>query len=171
MDFVEATRNQALLDVMEDGFLYNYRRICRWYSQRFNTPLYIVEGLPDEKVLQTFFECQFEDMSAEKRKDLALELTETPEELKARKKREDKVSDEAFVRRAAREAKKERKAREAKLKQTAKKVAEAEESEILGGKTPKAPKPPPLPEVSMRFDDGGNLMEEESIPVPPPRKR
>jgi primosomal protein N' len=172
MDPIEAIRTQALLDVMEEDFLYHYRRICRWYSQRFYTPLPQVETMHEDEVLRAFFETRFEEMSKAERKKQALELTETPEEAKARKKLEDEKSDDAFLDKVAKRARKENKKQAAKLKAqaeaTAKKLAELSGSEIAG---PKKAKSAPLPEVSMKFDDNGNLLDEECIPLPPPRKR
>lgn len=53
----------ALYDVEKGGWEYTYRKICRWYSQTFSTPLHIVEmDLLQEDVLQHYFENQIEKM-------------------------------------------------------------------------------------------------------------
>ena len=172
MDFVEAARIQAMRDVMEGGFLYHYKRICRWYSQKFYTPLPQVEELSEEEVLSAFFETQFETMSKAEQIKLATEMTETPEEAKDRKKEEDDQSDDAFLKKQERAARRENKKQLAKLAkeaaEAAAKIAELAKGEIAG---PKPAKPAPKPEISMQFDDGGNLLDEECIPAPPPRKR
>jgi flagellar biosynthesis GTPase FlhF len=172
VDTIEALRVKAMLGVMEDSFLYHYRRICRWYSQKFYTPLPVVEAMPETEVFLTFFETQFEDMSKSARRTAALEMTETKEESKARKAEEDSKSDEAFLERQAKKAKKEEKKLLAKLARdaakAAKQIADMAGSEMAGPKKAKAPEPP---EISMKFDHNGNLLDEESIPLPPPRKR
>jgi primosomal protein N' len=161
VDPVEAVRTRAMLDVLDGDFRYQYRRICRWYSQKFFTPLPMVEALPDEDLLRAFFETQFEDMGKSARSKLALEMTETAEETKARKAEEDD-----------KKAKKEAKKQLAKLAKDAEvaaaKIAELAKGEMAG---PRKPKVAPPPEISMTFDSNGNLEDEECIPVPPPRKR
>lgn len=173
MDPIETIRIQSMLNVMEGDFLYHYRRICRWYSKTFFTPLHQVMELEEEDVLQAFFESQFEDMTKPARRKMAYEMTETDEELKARKKEEDSHSDDAFFAREAKKAAKEEKKRLKKLAQEAAKAAEKvsklANSEML--KPKETSKPAPLPEISMNFGPDGNLLDEESIPLPPPRKR
>lgn len=181
MDLFESVRNKAMLDVMEGSFLYHYRRLCRWYSMKFNTPLPQVMELPEEEVLQTFFETQFEDMSKAARRKLALEMTETDEEAKERQKKEAESSDDAFLKRQEKQAAKEAKAQLKKLQKEAKEAAEklaamADKEMVAAPKKAKpkkeAAKPPPPPDISMSFDDNGNLLgDEECIPLPPPRKR
>ena len=39
-----------------------YRRICRWYSKEFSTPIADVYGLAEEEVFQSYFEDQFYTM-------------------------------------------------------------------------------------------------------------
>jgi primosomal protein N' len=161
-----------MLDVLDGDFRYQYRRICRWYSQKFFTPLPMVEALPDEDLLRAFFETQFEDMGKSARTKLALEMTETAEETKARKAEEDDKSDDAFLKREEKKAQKEAKKQLAKLAKDAEvaaaKIAELAKGEMAG---PRKPKVAPPPEISMKFDSNGNLEDEECIPVPPPRKR
>ncbi len=169
MDSVEAIRIRALLDVIESqDFLYHYRRVCRWYSKTFFTPLHEVEELPMDYVLQQFFETQFEDMKAPERKKLAIELTETEKEKKKRIKEEKRKSDEAFLKKIAKKAKQDEVEALEKLQKeaasAAKKIAELSEKEMLG------PTKPPLPDISMAFENGNLSEEEESIPLPP-RKR
>jgi primosomal protein N' len=171
-----------MLDVMEGGFLASYRRICRWYSQKFVTPLHEVEELPTEYILQHFFEYQFEDMGKAERKKLALEMTQTEAEAKAKAKDEEDKSDDAFLKKTAKDARKMEKKRLADLAKqaeaTAKMLAAIADKEFLpippekprGNPKPKANPAPP--DFGLSFDESGNLVgDEESIPVPPPRKR
>lgn len=183
MDLVETIRNRAMLDVMEGGFLYQYRRICRWFSSKFYTPLPLVMDMPEEEVLQAFFETQFEDMSKRARRKMAVEMTETVEEAQERRAEEDSRSDDAFLKKQEEIAAKEEKAALKKLKNEAKEAAEKlaamadqEMVSVPSKKTRKSkakkPKPPPTPEISMSFDpNSGNLLDEESVQAPPPRKR
>ena len=171
MEILEAIQIQALLDVMEGDFLYHYRRICRWYSTTFHTPLAEVDSLPMEYVLQQFFESRFEDMPRAERRTLALKLTETPEERKKRLAKEQAGTDDAFAKRLAKKARKEEAAKAAKKKATEEAVHNGIEAmsnkEMVG-----PPKIPDLPGFSMSFDTGGNLLandSEESF-APPPRK-
>ena len=44
---------------------YVYRKICRWFSREFHTPLPQVIKLPVEFVLQNYYEYQFESLQEE----------------------------------------------------------------------------------------------------------
>jgi hypothetical protein len=158
---------------MEGDFLYHFRRICRWYSTTFHTPLAEVDSLPMEYVLQQFFEHTFEGMSKADRKKLALEMTENEAEKKARLAKEKAGTDDAFAKRIAKKARKDEAARAAKKKKAADIAlanAELASSKDMIGAIP--PTIPDLPGFSMNFDSGGNLITddgEESF-APPPRK-
>lgn len=41
---------------------YQIRMITRWYSRNFHTPLTEVQKIPVEEILQTFYECRYEEM-------------------------------------------------------------------------------------------------------------
>jgi hypothetical protein len=157
VDQFEAIRVQALLDVMDGGFEYHWRRICRWYSTTFHTPLIEVDGLPIEHILQNFFEHAFEQQSKAERRKLAITLTETPDEVKKRERVAKAKSDDAYLKRIQKQAKKEAEqkvAKEAREKATAKALIEQlNEQDMLS-----IPNPPDLPDFSMRFDDKGNLL-------------
>lgn len=77
---------------------YDYRRVCRWYSERFHTPLHAVFDLPVDFVWQQYFEVYFEQLAAddepnsEEKWFKALdEACETPEE--RRKRLRDELKD------------------------------------------------------------------------------
>lgn len=175
MDIVEAAQIRALLSVIQQDTEYHVRRIQRWYSKTFATPLHEVEDLPLEDVLLVYFEEAFESMPEKKRVTLAIELTQTPEEKvaaeKAQKEAEEAASDEAFLKEIQEKASKEEsnqaalQAKEFEL--AAKMMRELGELDGLAGTNP-----PPLPDIEMTFDND-NLLggEEDSIPAPPPRKR
>jgi len=40
-----------------------YRKVCRWFSKTFNTPLNIVEKTPWHEILTHYYESQYESMS------------------------------------------------------------------------------------------------------------
>lgn len=168
MDPVESIQIQALLDVMEGDFLYHYRRICRWFSTTFHTPLAEVDSLPMEYVLQNFFENRFEDMSEAERKKLALQMTENEAEKKKRLAKEKAGTDDAFAKRIAKKARKE----EAEAAAKKKLADEAARARVAAMANKEMAGIPDLPGFSMAFDTGGNLLSsdsEESF-APPPRK-
>lgn len=167
MDLVEAVRMQALLSIEEADFDYTYRKICRWYSFTFHTPLPMVEELPIPLVLQHYFEHTYEQINEHEYERVLNEAIETPEEREVRKQVEHKLSDEEFLKRAAEESK--RKQEEAiKKKQQVIEQANLTVQKMADQEMVKAPEPPP---ITMVFDDSGNLSEEDSLPAPPPRKR
>lgn len=51
---------QALLHDTPDFF---YRKVCRWYSKEYHTPLIQVYDLPYHHVLQNYYEAQFDKRS------------------------------------------------------------------------------------------------------------
>jgi len=171
VDQLESIQIQALLDVMEGDFLYHYRRICRWFSTTFHTPLAEVDSLPMEYVLQQFFENRFEDMSKAERKKLALQMTENEAEKKKRLAKEKAGTDDAFAKRIAKKARKDEAEAAAKKKlvdEAARSKVKAMANKEMAGK----PDITDLPGFSMNFDGGGNLIPdsgEESF-APPPRK-
>lgn len=66
MDIVRALRLVALRNVLipdkadED---YGIRRIMRWYSKTFHTPLHVVEDLPLDDILLAYWEEHYEELS------------------------------------------------------------------------------------------------------------
>lgn len=56
----------ALAQVIEPNVEYYYRNICRWYSEKFHTPLHIVETeLQPSYVLKHYYEVGFGQMKSE----------------------------------------------------------------------------------------------------------
>lgn len=64
MDKIAAIRLIALRDVAskDPDVSYLIRKIKRWYSEKFSTPLHLIEDLCLEDVLQNYFECHFESL-------------------------------------------------------------------------------------------------------------
>ena len=184
MDTLEAIQLEALRAVMEEDAEYLVRRILRWYSSTYHTPLHTVEDLPLEYVLQQFFEVNIEGMTKAQRKKLALELAETKEEKLAREKAESGLSDEAFLRRIKRKEKKAAAKRKAREQEQRKRMEEEGEMDFLSpervrkqvakalsNSTPVVKpvvKPvEPLPDISMSFDP--NLDNEDVLAPPSPK--
>lgn len=91
MNVFQAIRVLSLRHVIKENDLdYTMRRIYRWYSKTFHTPLHVVEDLPVEFILQNYWEAQYEDMDDQSLDHEVKTLTKTPEETRA----EDKAWDE-----------------------------------------------------------------------------
>ena len=80
MNGASAIRAQALLAVLKPDQDYEVRRILRWYSKTFFTPLPVVEEMPFDDVLRDYFECHFEEMEEDALEQIRLDLIETDED-------------------------------------------------------------------------------------------
>lgn len=105
MELDQAIQLVALHAVLTKPQEYRIRKVCRWYSRTFSTPLNDVYALPLHDVFQAYWESQFEDMDAEELEDVRTELLETPEQRKARIREEERQAVEAdeFARQVAEE--------------------------------------------------------------------
>ena len=66
---------------------YSLRRIFRWYSEKFHTPLHVIDDLPLHDVLTHYYEWHVEQILDDEdalNKEIS-ELTATPEEIRAQK--------------------------------------------------------------------------------------
>jgi hypothetical protein len=63
-EYIIAIQNAALADVMSENppFDYFYRKVCRQYSEKFNTPLPQVYLLPFNEVLRDVTEARYEQI-------------------------------------------------------------------------------------------------------------
>lgn len=95
MNTVDALRLIAMRAVVNGDSDYNIRYILRWYSKTFHTALTDVEDLPLEDVLQTFFECRYEEMNEAERDQEIEKLLLSEEELARKRRREDAEDAEA----------------------------------------------------------------------------
>jgi hypothetical protein len=84
----EAIQMQAVSDILSQTDVHFFRKVCRWYSKNFHTPLHqVMDGsvvLWDE-VLLHYYESQMEELSYNQLYDLAVneyvpELSEILEE-------------------------------------------------------------------------------------------
>lgn len=122
MDIYKALQLEALGFVMldpkeahdEPGYReYFMRRVFRWYSKAFSTPLHQVDDLPMVDVLRAYFEEKFEQMSDEDREAVRAILIETEEERMQREATE--AAEDAETAKYVEEAKKWEEERQARI--------------------------------------------------------
>ena len=80
MDLYEAIQQQAMLAVVDPDDDAWIRRIFRFYSKNFATPLHLVPQLPLEDVMRAYFEELFSNLDEEDREERVEWLLMTPEE-------------------------------------------------------------------------------------------
>jgi len=95
-DITDSIRKLAMLAVIEPDASAFLRRISRWFSQTFHTPLNEVEDLPTGYILQHYYEHTFEQMESKDRHNLIIELLESPSE-RADRKRKQESEDDQFL--------------------------------------------------------------------------
>jgi hypothetical protein len=88
-DYLNEIQKAALLSVLDPDYQAYMRKLCRWYSVKFHTPLHEVENLPKDYIYQHYFEAYYEDMEPEEQHNQIIFLLETPEEREKRLKEED----------------------------------------------------------------------------------
>lgn len=106
MDPFKALRARAALSVKKPDWEYSLRRIFRWYSTTFHTPLHQVEDLPIDHVLTNYYEAVFEALEPDKFEEEIQSLISPPVDTDAEKENEDEanVDLEDFIREAEEEA-------------------------------------------------------------------
>ena len=175
MDYLEAIRTQALLGVMrpdEEAWL---RSIFRYYSEKWATPLHLVQKLPLEDVLLNYFESYYESLEDVQIQELLHTLTDSPEERleKENQIKEAESQDDAFLQAAEEDAKKEL----LKIKTPAPKPVPTQDTKLP---EPLTTNPMDLPEISMDFsgnldkdtlDLAKSLLQSDSLRAPPPGKK
>ncbi len=80
MDLYQAIRLRAMRSVMRPDREFLIRKVLRWYSKTFFTPIAEVEEIPLEDVFQAYYEEMYEDMSEEDLEAERQELLITPEQ-------------------------------------------------------------------------------------------
>lgn len=154
MDFYKSLRILALAEVVkeEPGSAYSIRQVFRWYSEKFHTPLHLVDELPLHDVMQHYFESNYEKLkdSPGALQEELIELSRTPEEEAAAKAKADRevFQNWKFEREAEEEAK----------------VQQAAKAKKLASDAVKPKKPPVFspPSASLR----ARMSSEESPIVP-----
>jgi hypothetical protein len=98
VDYSTALQVLALREVIDENESpeYRIRKILRWYSKTFVTPLHIAEELPLEDILQHYYECNFEEMSEAERVDAVKQFCMTPEQRLAVKNAAEVKEEEFF---------------------------------------------------------------------------
>jgi hypothetical protein len=96
LNFFTAERTVALRNVLlsleERGSSeYELRKIFRWFSTTFRTPLADVYDLPLDFVLEHFYETKYEDMDADQRDEERKLLSESEEDRRQRELIEDRT--------------------------------------------------------------------------------
>jgi hypothetical protein len=106
-DLLEEARLLAMRAVAKPDGEYYVRRLCRWYSQTYATPLHVVETeIPIEDVFMHYFESKYERMEEEEREIEMDEILLTPAEREQRKVDAEaaKQADDDFLKEAIEEA-------------------------------------------------------------------
>lgn len=88
MDLFSALQILALRDVLafrrnsevKEDAEYPLRRIFRWYSKTFHTPLHLVDDLPVEDVVRAYWESHYEDQDDDQLEIARVDLMKTDEE-------------------------------------------------------------------------------------------
>ena len=80
----EAIKIKALYSVLKPDSGYYIRKLSRWYSRTYHTPLSDVYDLPIEYLLQNFYEETFEGLDEDELNEELREVVETPEQKKER---------------------------------------------------------------------------------------
>lgn len=91
MDMYESLQFLALSNVVREEPTHEYtlRRILRWYSKTFSTPLHQVDALPLDQVLTAYYESHYEEMEHEQLQSEISRLLKTPEETKQEQTKQD----------------------------------------------------------------------------------
>lgn len=107
MDFYKSIKILCLNSVLNPDEEYELRKIFRFYSNKFHTPLDKVADLPLEDVLVAYFESEIEEQKDEAREALIAQLLEKEEDRKAREMKEEReaVENYEFLKRVQNEEK------------------------------------------------------------------
>jgi hypothetical protein len=94
-NFYKSLRILAMADVLkgEPSAEYSLRKVFRWYSEKFHTPLHIVETLPLDFVMRHHYEAQYESLieSDSALQEELRDLTMTDEEAIAAARKKDEA--------------------------------------------------------------------------------
>ena len=96
-DYLISIQKSAMASVAQPDFNAFMRKISRWFSKTYSTPLLEVDQLDPSYVLQHYFEHTFEEMDKDERINKIIQLLETSEERRERELKEEEEED-AFVR-------------------------------------------------------------------------
>ena len=74
MDYYKHLRTIALKSVIEPDEPYLIRKIVRWYSKTFSTPISMVEEIPIEHILTAYYESEFEGKKEEELEQIVRDM-------------------------------------------------------------------------------------------------
>lgn len=163
MDVYSAIRISAFRAVQEEDREYALRKMMRWYSKTFHTPLPQVEEIPLEDIAQAYFEERYAEMDDRQLEQELAELKKTPEEVYQQMLKEE--ADEAEMFQMARMVAEEAKRSRAAVKQKDGTIAPVQHAATrLPTMVPEAdlPKalPVPPPDLTMSFTTDAALEAE-----------
>jgi hypothetical protein len=95
-DLIETIQIAALREKLQPTLDGGFRKIQRWFSQTFATPLETVESYPIEYVLLHYFEDRYESLKEHEIQDLVKELILEPKE-RAQLEAQRAMEDEEFA--------------------------------------------------------------------------
>jgi hypothetical protein len=140
MNAAEALRLTALRDVyfarngLADEHGFNLRRIFRWYSHYFCTPLHVVEALPQIDVVRAYWEQRYEDLDDEQLEDAVRQSAMTESDLRAADAEDDMKEVDLYVAKAV----------EKRAKAIAEKKQQEQRAKTMEAiRTGRRPPPPP----------------------------
>ncbi len=177
MTLFESVQLLALASIKKPDGNYFIRRICRWYSREFSTPLHEVEALPLDYVLQNYFESIYEELEEEDFDKRVAEVLESPEQKKMRKTEQEleEMEYEEFAQFTADQAKMEAQQKEKDGLANVPIQPQAAPFQLGQSRESALPKPSATPpSVRMEFVNP-NLLEDEAEELgglaPPPKKK
>jgi hypothetical protein len=186
VSWIDDIRASSMHSVVNEDSAYTLRYIFRWYSRTFATPLHVVESLPMEDVLRTYYEVRYEEMEEHDREAEIARLIEPEEKLKQRRVEEDYEEADLFSYAKEVEEEERRALAMPKPKKADQSMAGVSEavanlskavrmSETNREKEKEEPPPPPQiePEIHMKFIETDEEFEEmlEGSFGPPPRPK
>lgn len=147
-------QTEAIGGVLTSSDLAFFRKVCRWYSKEFSTPLHVVmEGsvIPWDEVLLHYYEEQIEDMPFNAVYDIACQdfLPDLAEEFE----KENEEYAQALVEEQKRTLEKKKKRDEKKAKVAKKPQKESKSDTSESEKTLKPEPNEKPPEMKLSFDD------------------
>lgn len=86
MNFYELAQTEAIYSILNKTDLHFYRKVCRWYSSTFHTPLHHVYSIPYDELLLHYYEYHYDKLPYNEVLRLATELLP---KLAAQKEQED----------------------------------------------------------------------------------
>ena len=149
---------------------YILRKIFRWYSKTFYTPLHTIPDLPLEDVLQAYYECHYEELNLDQLEEERKLLIITPEEEEETNKQKDANAAESFEFMKEVEEEEKAKAKPSQSKTISDTPIESKQSGLV---TPVESKPQKehispielLPDIVMQFEELNDFLESDALGI------